>query len=153
MKFIHKFNRSLSCEVLVSDTPPEKGQSHIQSIEWTGRPKRKHVSEYVRFCHVVNSHLADHWQISLPRIVQTSPTIWECWEYPERFKPLAGNLELFLHIRSLIGFFPLDADQVSEVLAGPRASLRRRLRLQTAQGGRLITLCKPIRCQSLCAKT
>jgi hypothetical protein len=84
VRFIHKFSRSLSCKMLVSDTPPKKGQPHIQEVEWTGRPKPKHLREYIRFCHVVNSHLAAHWQISLLHVVQTSPTLWEAWEYPSR---------------------------------------------------------------------
>src|SRR5262249_12908647 len=30
-------------------------------------------------------------------------------------KPLASNFELSLHIRSLVGFLPLDADQIAEI--------------------------------------
>ena len=81
MKFVHKCSRSLSCEMVVCDEPPEKGQSHIQSVEWIGQPKRKHLPEYLRFCHVVNSHLADHWQMSILQLVQPSPTNWESGEY------------------------------------------------------------------------
>lgn len=81
MKFIHKFNRSLCCEMQVADTPPEKGHSHIRSVQWTGQPKHKHRREYIRFCHLVNSHLADHWQMSLLHLFLLEPKVLELWEY------------------------------------------------------------------------
>jgi hypothetical protein len=98
MKFVQKFSRSLSCEMVVCDEPPEKGQCHVQSVEWIGRPKRKHLPEYVRFCHVVNAHLADLWQMSILQLLQTSPTNWEAWEYrpgqaPKRVDDISFNPE------------------------------------------------------------
>ena len=93
MKLIHTFNQSLSREMQVPDAPPEKGQCHIQSVEWTGRPKRKHEKEYVRFCHVVNSHLADCWQISILHIIQASLKIRACWERrPGQPQKRSGNI-------------------------------------------------------------
>jgi hypothetical protein len=66
---------------VVCDEPPEQGQSLVQSVEWIGQPKRKHLPEYLRFCHVVNAHLADLWQMSILQLPQTSPTNLEAWEY------------------------------------------------------------------------
>jgi hypothetical protein len=74
VKFVHKFSRSLSCQVVVCDEPPEKGQTHVQSVEWIGQPKRKYLPEYLRFCHVMNRHLADQWQMSILQLVQTPPS-------------------------------------------------------------------------------
>jgi hypothetical protein len=69
-----------------------KANCRIQAVEWTGRPKSKHLREYVRFCHVVYSHLADHWQLRLLNVVQTRPTLWEIWEYrPGQAPKLTGD--------------------------------------------------------------
>ena len=57
----------------------EKGQSHIQSVQWTGRPKRKHIAEYIGFCHEVNRHLAE---------------VWEVWQHrPGQAPKRAGHIE------------------------------------------------------------
>jgi len=98
VKFVHGFSRSLSCEVVVCDEPPDKGQSLVQSVEWIGQPKRKHLPEYLRFCHVVNSHLADLWQMSILQLLHTSPTNWEAWKYrpgqaPKRIDDINFNPE------------------------------------------------------------
>jgi hypothetical protein len=37
MKFVHRFSRSVICEMMVSDEPPAKGKNHIQELKWTGR--------------------------------------------------------------------------------------------------------------------
>ena len=65
----------------VVDEPPAKGEAHIQNVEWTGRPKPKHAREYVRWCHVVNTHLATLWDIRLLHVVQTGPKLWAFWAY------------------------------------------------------------------------
>jgi hypothetical protein len=67
--------------MVVCDQPPEKGQSLIQDVQWTGHLKRKHFPEYLRFCHVVNSHLANLWQLSVTPAFQITPTLWELWQY------------------------------------------------------------------------
>jgi hypothetical protein len=44
---------------------------------------------------VVNSHLADLWQISILHVIQTSPRIGEVWQYrPSQAPKRAGNLNL-----------------------------------------------------------
>jgi hypothetical protein len=65
----------------ISDQPPSGGTRYIQKIEWTGRPKPKHIREYVRWRHVVNTHLAAHWNLRLMEAVQTNPRLWEFWGY------------------------------------------------------------------------
>ena len=81
MTFTHKFNRKLLCTMTVADQPPVNSERYIQKVEWTGCPKSKHIREYIRWCHVVHSHLADHWGLRLMHAVQISPTLWECWAY------------------------------------------------------------------------
>jgi hypothetical protein len=44
MKFVHRFSRSASCEMMVSDEAPSKGKNHIQELKWNGQPKLKHLS-------------------------------------------------------------------------------------------------------------
>jgi hypothetical protein len=58
MKFVHRFSRSASCEMMVSDEAPSKGKNHIQELKWNGQPKLKHLREYVRWSHAVREHLA-----------------------------------------------------------------------------------------------
>ena len=81
MKFIHRFSRSLSCEMTVADEPPPGGSLHVRDVEWTGRPKPKHIREYVRWCHVVHEHLANLWGLKLMHAVQVEPRLWELWGY------------------------------------------------------------------------
>jgi hypothetical protein len=51
MKFVHRFNRKLQCEIEVADDPPPKGQMFVLDVQWTGQPKQKHLREYMRWCH------------------------------------------------------------------------------------------------------
>ena len=81
MTFIHRFSRSVSCTLEITDEPTEPGTSHIKDVVWTGRPKSKHLTEYVYWMHSVNSHLADLWQMKIMYAVQSSPAVWEFWGY------------------------------------------------------------------------
>ncbi len=81
MTFVHRFSRSLSCTMTVADDPPATGANYVQQIKWTGRPKSKHVGEYVRWCHTVYSHLANHWNLRLMQAIETGPQLWEFWGY------------------------------------------------------------------------
>ena len=81
MKFIHHFSHSLSCEMIVADAPPPRGEAHIRDVQWAGKPKPKHIGECVRWCHVVNSRLADLWNLRLLHVVQTGPKLREFWAY------------------------------------------------------------------------
>ena len=49
MTFTHRFSRSLSCSMTVTDQPPVGGERYLQKIEWSGRPKPKHAREYIRW--------------------------------------------------------------------------------------------------------
>ena len=81
MTFTHRFSRTLSCTMTVTDQPPAGGERYIQKIEWTGRPKPKHVREYVRWRHVVNAHLAQLWNFRIMEAIEIGPRTWEFWGY------------------------------------------------------------------------
>jgi hypothetical protein len=61
MKFVHRFSRSLSCEMMVSDEPPSKGDRHIQELKWTGRPKPKQIAQYRRWGSVNDRDACPRW--------------------------------------------------------------------------------------------
>ena len=65
----------------VADEAPRNGEHFIREVQWTGQPKPKHAREYVRWCHAVNTHLADLWNIRLMHVVQTLPNSCEFWAY------------------------------------------------------------------------
>jgi hypothetical protein len=81
MTFAHRFSRTLSCTMTVSDEPPSNGARYIQNIEWTGCPKPKHTREYVRWRHIVNAHLAELWNFRIMEAIETGPRLWEFWGY------------------------------------------------------------------------
>ena len=58
-----------------------EGENFIQNVEWTERPKPKHLREYVRWCHTVYSQLANRWNLRLMQAIQAGPNRWEFWAY------------------------------------------------------------------------
>jgi hypothetical protein len=81
MTFVHQFNRRVRCTVHVTDEPPIEGESHIVNFEWTERPKRKHVRQYVQWILEVNRFLADKWDKRIGHVVQVEPRKWEFWGF------------------------------------------------------------------------
>jgi hypothetical protein len=81
MTFVHHFNHTLSVTMTVADAPPVNGETFIQAVEWTERPKLEHLPEYLQWSHTVYSQMADHWDMRLMNAVQTSPNRWEFWAY------------------------------------------------------------------------
>jgi hypothetical protein len=59
--FVHRFSRSVQCQMRVRDEPP--GPHRMLSCEhrWTGRPKRKHLADYRRWALYTTQLLADRW--------------------------------------------------------------------------------------------
>jgi hypothetical protein len=94
MKYIHRFSRSVQCEVEVRDEAPPKGERHIINVEWTGQPKRSHMGEYIRWMNHVNDLLAKKWGIRMMQIFQKSPHSedWEVWAYAPDQPPQKINL-------------------------------------------------------------
>jgi hypothetical protein len=81
MKFIHRFSRSLSCEMTVRDEAPAPGQSHVKSIEWIGQPKPKHVAEYRQWVLHTTSILAERWNVSILYGLGVGPKCTEFWQF------------------------------------------------------------------------
>jgi hypothetical protein len=79
--FVHRFNSSLKCTVQVTDSAPPHGSQHVLNAEWTGRPKPKHLREYIRWMNEVNRQLADEWNIRMMQVFMVTPTQWEFWGY------------------------------------------------------------------------
>lgn len=96
MKFIHKFNSALSCEVEILDRRPEPGEQHILRVQWTGDRKKKHYPEYVRWMHTVNDCFAKRWEIRIMHCFQLSsrPEDWQFWGYSPEEPPKRIVLEL-----------------------------------------------------------
>lgn len=62
LTFVHRFSRSVSCEMRVLNQAPRPGQSLTLDHEWTGRPKRKHLDAYRQWTLCTIQRLADRWQ-------------------------------------------------------------------------------------------
>lgn len=72
-----QFSKDLSCKVAVSDNPPERGTSHIQLVEWDGKPSPKFLRPYIAWMNSVNKTLADEWGIIIMYTYLTpAPEIW-----------------------------------------------------------------------------
>jgi hypothetical protein len=66
LTFIHRFSRTLSCEMRVPSAPPRAGQPFNPICIWTGgRPKKKHIPEYRQWVLLTNQSLADQWGIRI----------------------------------------------------------------------------------------
>jgi hypothetical protein len=79
--FIHRFSRSVQCEVRVPDHPPEPGSRNTLSFEWTGHLKRKHVPAYRQWILSTNQILADRWQITMLYALGTHLNRTELWQF------------------------------------------------------------------------
>jgi hypothetical protein len=81
MKFIHRFTRSIICEVRVDDDPPAKGKTHTLNFVWSRFPKPtpRFARQYVAWICSINQILADRWSMKLMHCVEVGPDIWEFW--------------------------------------------------------------------------
>lgn len=87
--FTCDFGGGVSCKVQTTDSAPEKGGSHVRSVEWTGKPSKKTIRPYIGWMNSVNKTLADEWGVKLMHIYQISPnwTDWEAWFYEPNKPP------------------------------------------------------------------
>jgi hypothetical protein len=83
MKYTHKFNQNLTCTVEIIDRKIKPGERHIIRSEWSQKPKKKHIPEYVRWMHVVNDTYAKEHGLRLMHVYQLSPKYndWQIWGY------------------------------------------------------------------------
>jgi hypothetical protein len=81
LKFVHRFSRSLVCEMTVEDKPPGAGTSLSLNHEWTGRPKRKHAAAYRQWTLTAIQLLADRWQCRILYALGIAPNRTELWAF------------------------------------------------------------------------
>ena len=62
LKFTDRFSRSITCEMLTPDVPPERGKGLTLLHQWTGRPKKKHLAAYRQWTIYSVQILATRWQ-------------------------------------------------------------------------------------------
>ena len=81
MTFKCNFGKGVSCELLIEDEPPQRGQIFIRGVEWTGIPKKKTLRSYVAWMNTVNKTLAEKWNKKLMHIYQLPRCRNEIWIY------------------------------------------------------------------------
>jgi hypothetical protein len=79
--FIHRFSPTVSCTIEIGDNPPETATIDDRNVVWEGKPKPKHVPEYMRWCHEVNRQLANEWDKKIMQVFMISETKREFWAY------------------------------------------------------------------------
>ena len=81
LTFIHRFSRSVICELRVPDQAPPAGSRNVWSFEWTGRLRRKHVDAYRQWVLSTNQILSDRWQITMLYALGTHHNRTELWSF------------------------------------------------------------------------
>jgi hypothetical protein len=95
LTFIHRFSPTVSCTARIKDEPPAPGQSISWAFEWSGRPKRKHLSAYRQWVLSTNQVLADRWQKSILHALGTAADETELWQFKPGEPPkLAQKLNI-----------------------------------------------------------
>jgi hypothetical protein len=87
LTFIHRFSRSLQCELRVKNEPPAKGTCAQLSLEWTGRFKPKHLPEYRQWILSVHQHLCEKWQSKILYALGTQHNRTEFWQFEPGIPP------------------------------------------------------------------
>lgn len=86
------FGKGITCEMHTTDTPPEKGTKHILGMEWEGKPKKRHMRQYIAWVNTVNKTLTDEWGIKIMHVFQTAPNSIEAWQYEPNKAPQRVSL-------------------------------------------------------------
>ena len=81
LRFIHRFSRTLQCELHIAAQPPRPGQMLSLACLWTGKPKKKHIPADRQWVLVTNQHLTDHWGIRISYGLGVSPNQTEFWSF------------------------------------------------------------------------
>lgn len=87
LRFIHRFSRSVSCEITLPDTPPLSGAFVMLPCGWIGKPKRRHLPIYRRWILFVSQSLADRWGQKLLYALGVSANQTELWEFEPGLAP------------------------------------------------------------------
>jgi hypothetical protein len=62
LTFVHRFSRTVQCELRIIDQPPQPGGQPTLRCEWLGKPKPKYIPEYRQWILSTHQFLADRWQ-------------------------------------------------------------------------------------------
>lgn len=81
LTFVHKFSSSVQCVVRAPDESPKPGTCLNLDFEWTGRLKRKHISDYRRWMLTVNQTLSDNWAMRFLYALGTHHNRTEVWHF------------------------------------------------------------------------
>jgi hypothetical protein len=93
MKFLHDFGGGIRVEVILTDSPPPKGESHVVRTDWYGgKPTLKHSEQYHLWMHEVNQTVVNRWGAKLLYAVQTGPHRWELWQFEPNAEPVLGRV-------------------------------------------------------------
>ena|SRR5271163_2563982 len=95
LTFVHRFSRSLQCTMRVTAQQPPRGECHVQSIEWDGQLKPKHLPEYRQWILCTTQHLCDRWQAKILYCLGTKSDETEMWEFePGKTPKLAKTIPI-----------------------------------------------------------
>lgn len=75
------FGNGVSCEIKVTNSPPELGSKHIKEVVWDGEFGKWTIRPYIAWMNSVNKSLADEWGIKLMHVYMISQTEQEAWVY------------------------------------------------------------------------
>lgn len=82
LTFVHRFSRTLSCEMRVPAAPPGPGGFFNPICIWTGgRPKKKHIPQYRQWVLFTTQTLADLWGIRIAYGLGVRPDKTEFWHF------------------------------------------------------------------------
>jgi hypothetical protein len=76
MKFLHDFGGGIRVEVILTDSPPPKGESHVVRTDWYGgKPTLKHSEQYHLWMHEVNQTVVNRWGPSCSTLFKPAHTV------------------------------------------------------------------------------
>jgi hypothetical protein len=87
LTFIHRFSRSVMCEMRVVDAAPQPGEMLQFNHEWTGRPKPKHIAAYRQWTLYVTQMLTERWGKRILYGLGVSPSCTELWSFEPGSSP------------------------------------------------------------------
>jgi hypothetical protein len=87
LRFVHRFSRSVQCELCVPDHAPPPGSRNVMSVEWTGRVRRKHIDEYRQWVLSTNQVLSDRWGITMLYALGVACNLTELWRFTPGSSP------------------------------------------------------------------
>jgi hypothetical protein len=69
------------CEFTVGDQATEPGSTFLHQIEWTGKPKPKHIAEYRQWILATIQTLCERWNKSILYALSPNPHSTELWSF------------------------------------------------------------------------